>query len=146
MATMKVELVTPERTVFSDEVNAVIVPSTGGQLGILPHHIPLVSALEAGELVIRKGEENFYVAVSGGFLIVQRNGVTILADSAEKTEEIDLADAEEARQSAQQELSQHAYDTDRLKAEAELSRALARLKVARRRRKETRRPSSPGTL
>ena len=135
MATMKVELVTPERIIFSDEVDAVIAPGVGGQLGILPHHIPLVSTLEPGELVIRKDDENVYVAVSGGFLIVQRNGVIILADSAEKTEEIDLTGAEESISSAQQDVKRHSYDTDRVKAEAELHRALARLKVARRRRK-----------
>ena len=133
---MKVKLVTPERIIFSDEADAVIAPGIGGQLGILPHHIPLVSILQPGELLIRKGEESLYVAVSGGFLVVQRNGVTILAESAEKMEEIDLAAAEEAKQSAQQEVSKHPYDTDSVNAEVELHRALARLKVARRRRKE----------
>jgi F-type H+-transporting ATPase subunit epsilon len=134
---MKLALVTPERTVFSDEVNAVIAPGTGGQMGILPHHIPLVSTLQPGEVLIRKGEQDWYVAISGGFIIVQRNGVTILADSAEKMEEIDLASAEEASQSARQQASRHSYDTDRIKAEAELRRALARLKVARRRKRES---------
>lgn len=132
MVTMKVELVTPERSVFSDEVDGAVVPGLDGQLGILPHHIPLVTMLQAGELLIRKGEENFYFAVSGGFLIVQPDRVIILADTAERAEEIDLARAQEGRDSAQLEIRKHFYDIDRVKAEAELRRSLARLKVAMR--------------
>ena len=135
MATLKFDLITPERVVFSEEVDAIIAPGSEGQLGILPHHLPLMTMLKPGEVLARKGQGEFYFAVSGGFLNVQPNKVTILADAAERAEEIDTKRAEEARHHAQEEIKQQPYDINATLAEARLLRSLARLKVGRRSRK-----------
>ena len=84
MAPMRLEIITAERRVYSDDVDLVIAPGLEGQLGILPHHAPLMSSLQPGELIIRKDGEETYLAVSGGFLEVLENQVTVLADAAER--------------------------------------------------------------
>ena len=100
MPGIKLDIVTAERVVYSDEVDVVIAPGIEGQLGILPHHTPLMTTLQAGELVVRKGGEEHSMVVSGGFLEVRPDRVIVLADTAERSEEIDLARAEEAKQRA----------------------------------------------
>ena len=141
MATLKLEIVTAERAVYSDEVDMVIAPGIMGQLGILPNHAPLMTMLEPGELCVRKGGEEAFIALSGGFLEVLQNRVVILADTAERVEEIDVARAEEAKRRAQEQLEHHPTGADMLAAEAALRRSLARLRVAeRRKRRETRAP------
>ena len=135
MATTKLDIVTAERVVFSDDVDVIVVPGIEGQLGILPHHAPLMTMLQPGELLIRKGVEEFSLAVTGGFLEVRPDRVIILADAAERVEEIDIARAEEAKRRAQEQLSHRIPDADATRAEAALRRALARLEVAGRRRK-----------
>jgi len=100
MPGLKIDIVTAERTVYSDEVDIVIAPGVEGQLGILPHHAPLMTILQAGELVVRKGNNEESLAISGGFLEVRPDRVIVLADSAERAEEIDLARAEAARKRA----------------------------------------------
>jgi len=135
MATIKLDIVTAERVVFSQDVDVVVAPGVEGQLGILPHHAPLMTMLQPGELRVRKGGEEFSLAISGGFLEVRPDRVIVLADAAERAEEIDMARAEAAKLRAQQRLSHPTPDVDAARAEAALRRALVRLKVVEKRRK-----------
>ena len=136
MATIKLDVVTAERVVYSDDVDIVIAPGFEGQMGILPHHTQLMTMLQPGELIARKGSEEFSLAISGGFLEVRPDRVIVLADSAERAEEIDIARAEEAKKRAEQQLEgKYALEVDSAKAEAALRRSLIRLRVATRRRR-----------
>jgi F-type H+-transporting ATPase subunit epsilon len=131
MSSFKIDIVTAERIVYSAEADIVIAPGVEGQLGILPHHAPLMTILQAGELVVRKGGEENSLAISGGFLEVRPDRVIVLADQAERAEEIDIARAEEARKRAEQRLTdKHAPGLDTARAESALRRAIARLTVA----------------
>ncbi|HEX9116258.1 MAG TPA: F0F1 ATP synthase subunit epsilon [Anaerolineae bacterium] len=131
---IRCEVVSVERVVYQGDADMVLAPGIEGELGILPHHAPLMTALAPGEVVIRKAAEETHLAVGGGFMEVRPDRVTILADSAEKAEEIDVARAEAARQRAEQLLSQKRPETDLRAAEYALRRSQVRLKVARRRR------------
>lgn len=124
------EIVTAERVVLSDDVDQINAPTKDGRVGILPRHAPLLTILDAGELDIIKGAVRTPFAVSGGFMEVLSNRVTILADTAERADEIDEARADEARRRAEERIAQHKSDQDMAIAEAELRRALIRLKVA----------------
>jgi F-type H+-transporting ATPase subunit epsilon len=135
MMTIKLEIVSVERTVFSGEVDIVIAPGHEGQLGILPQHAPLMTTLNAGELIARQGAEEFIMAISGGFLEVRPDRVIVLADAAERAEEIDIARAEAARKRAQEQLAHPSSKDEAVMAEAALRRALARIDVAIRRSK-----------
>jgi len=138
MLSLKIDIVTAERIVYSEEVDTVIAPGVEGQLGILPHHAPLMTILQAGELVVRKGGQEEIMAISGGFLEVRPDRVIILADQAERAEEIDLARAEAARKRAEERLREKPAGLDETRAEAALRRAMVRLTVAdkmKRRRK-----------
>ncbi len=135
MATLKLDIVTAERLIFSDDVNMVVAPGVEGQLGILPHHAPLMTMLQPGELLIRKDKEEIYLAVSGGFLEVRPDKVTILADACEHAEDIDATRAEIAKRRAEELLKTRGPDVDVAQTEATLRRALMRLKVAQRKRK-----------
>ncbi len=132
---IKLDIVTAERVVYSDEVDVVIAPGIEGQLGILPRHTPRMTTLQAGEMVVRKGGEEFSLAISGGFLEVRPDRIIVLADVAERAEEIDLARAEEAKRRAEERLSRRAPEIDVARAEAALRRSLVRLKVAEKRRR-----------
>ena len=134
MATMRLEIATAERVVYSEDVEILVAPGMDGQLGILPNHAPLLTALQPGEIrVVREGEES-YMAVSGGFLEVMANRVTILADTAERAEEIDIERAEEAMQRAQERIESSVSAMDLQRALASIRRSQARLLAARRRR------------
>jgi F-type H+-transporting ATPase subunit epsilon len=137
MAGIRLDIVTAERVVYSEEVDIVVAPGIEGQLGILPHHAPLMTILQAGELVVRKGGEESFLAISGGFLEVRPDRVVVLADAAERVEEIDIARAEEAKRRAEERLGKRDMAVDVAQAEAALRRSLVRLKVAERRRKRT---------
>ena len=135
MATMRLEIVTAERLVHSEEVSIVVAPGIDGELGILPRHAPLLTVLKPGEIrVVADGEES-YIAVSGGFLEVLGNKVTIFADTAEREDEIDVQRTEEALARAQERVAASASDADLERAMASIRRSQARLKVARRRRR-----------
>lgn len=139
METMLCEVVTPERMIFSDQVDEVLVPGAWGQLGILPKHAPLITSLEEGELVIRRqGQEDTLIAIHGGFMEVRENVVTVLADAAERAEEIDIARAEAAKKHAEELLKTSASDEDFAQGRAALRRAALRLKVASERRRRPR--------
>lgn len=136
MATFRLEIVTAERMVFSDDVTALIAWGVEGQLGILPHHAPLMTMLQPGDLMIRKDREEEYLVISGGFLEVRPDKVIILADACERADEIDVARAEEAKKRAQETMKAAPLTVNAASAEAALRRSLARLKVAERRRRK----------
>ena len=134
MATMLFEMVTVERLLFSDQVESIVAPGVAGELGILPHHAPLLSILKSGELrVIQDGQEQF-IAITGGFLEVLDNKVTVLADAAERADEIELERAEEAVRRAEERIKTREADLDLERAIGSLQRAQVRVTVARRRR------------
>jgi len=135
MATTRLDVVTAEREVFSDDVDEVVAPGVEGQLGILPHHAPLMTTLLPGELLIKKGGEEFYLAISGGFIEARPDRIIVLADTAERVEEIDIARAEEAKRRAEERLAEGIPGVDTARAEAALRRSLIRLRVAGRRRR-----------
>ena len=135
MATFRLEIVTAEKMIYSDDVSAVIAWGVGGQLGILPHHAPLMTMLQPGDLMIRKDKEEDYLAISGGFLEVRPDKVIILADACERADEIDIGRAEEARKRAQETMKEAPLTADAAVAEAALRRSLARLKAAEKKRR-----------
>jgi F-type H+-transporting ATPase subunit epsilon len=136
MATFKLEIVTAERMVYSDEVSAVVAWGVEGQLGILPHHAPLMTMLQPGDLMIRKDKEEDYFAISGGFLEVRPNKVIVLADACERADEINITRAEEAKKKAQETMKVAPMGVEAASAEAALRRSLARLKAAEKRRRK----------
>jgi F-type H+-transporting ATPase subunit epsilon len=138
MARIKLEIVTAERQTFADEVNAIIAPGVEGQLGILPHHAPLMTMLQPGEIILKKDGEEIYLFVSGGFLEVRPDKVIILADACERCDEIDISRAEEAKLRAEERIRSKSPEADYSRAEAALRRSVSRLKVAERIRRRQR--------
>ena len=135
---MRFEIITPERVVFSDEIKQVSLPTMDGEITVLPHHIPLVTVLKAGELRYTKDNEEHSIAVSGGFAEVRPDGsVAILADTAEHAHEIDLTRAEEARAKAAKlmEEARNKEDADYTMLASKMERELARLRVGNKYRK-----------
>lgn len=146
MATLHLEIVTIERKMFDDQVNMVIAPGTEGMLGILPRHAPLITGLTFGELQIKRdGQEDQFFAIGGGFMEVQPDHVVVLADAAERAEEIDVSRAEAARRRAEEFLTKAKEDVDFASAEAALRRSIIRIKVAERRRRGGRQTGGPGS-
>ena len=127
---LHVDVVAAERSILSEEADEVLARTVQGQIGILPHHAPLLTLLAPGEICLRRGADEHLIAVSGGFLEVGHNRVTILADSAERAQEIDVARAEEARRRALDRLVTKSADLDLARAQASLARSLARMRVA----------------
>ncbi len=132
MAKLQVELVTAEGRVLSEEADFVLAPGIDGDLGVLPHHIPLLTPLRNGEVLVRNEDTEHVLFVAGGFLEILPDKVTILADAAERAEDIDEARAEESRKRAQELLSQEASNAE---AASALERATLRLRVAEVRRR-----------
>lgn len=139
----RLEVVTAERVVLSDDVDQVNVPGAAGRMGILAGHEPLLTSLIPGEMDIIKGGTRSEFAISGGFMEVLPDRVTILADTAERADEIDEARAEAARQRAEQLLRERRSEREMLLAEAQLRRAMVRLQVARLKRSGRRGPGGP---
>lgn len=134
MATLKFKIVTPERLVLEADVDSISVPTQLGQITILPNHLPLVANLEPGELIIRRDGREEYLAVSGGIVQINLGSqVMILADSAERAEEIDVARAEAARERAAKLQLETRDDQIYADTAAQLAKHIARLRVARRR-------------
>jgi len=127
--TIQLEIVTPERLVVSEPAEYIEIPGEGGHLGILPGHAPLISEVAPGELMYRNGNQTKRLAVAWGFVEVLQTKVTILAEAAEKAEEIDTARAEAAKKKAEAELQKSGLDMNEEAQEA-LQRAQARLDVA----------------
>ena len=134
---IRLEIVTPEKRAYSDDVDAVILPGSEGELGILPHHAPLLSMLGAGELRVRKGATEESFAIVGGFVQVRPDRVVVMAETADLAAEIDLEKAQEARREAERALEAGFVESaDLAQARAALPAALARLRVAERRHRE----------
>jgi F-type H+-transporting ATPase subunit epsilon len=145
---LNLQIITPERIVFEEEgVDSVTLPGSEGEMTILPSHAPLMSGLQPGALTFRKSGVETDVALSGGFLEVLDDKVIVLADTAERSEEIDAARAEEARQRAAARLATREGEMDIARVIAALDRAQARLRVVERRRRRpgagTRPPEPP---
>ncbi len=136
MAKLTVEIVTGERRIYNEtDIDMVVAEGSEGLLGILPRHAPLVTPLKSGELRIKKGGSEESLIVFGGFLEVQDGRILILADAAERTDEIDIAGAEEARRRAQESLANRGSNEDVEAAEAALAQADVRIRLGGRRRR-----------
>ena len=133
MVTMRLDITTAEGEVLSDDVELLVAPGMDGELGILPHHAPLMTMLQPGEIVIRREGQDTHLVVTGGFLEVMGNRVTILADACEQSDVIDEQRAQEAMRRAQERLASRPAAMDLERATAALRRAETRLLVARRR-------------
>ena len=134
---LHLEIVTPERLAYSDDVDMVLVPGIEGELGILPNHTPLVSLLGMGELKVRKGTDEESFAIVGGFLQVGPDKVVVMAETADMASEIDLEKAQEARREAERALESGFHEgADLAAARAQFQHALLQIRVAERRRRE----------
>jgi F-type H+-transporting ATPase subunit epsilon len=134
---LQLEIVTPEKLAYQDEVDSVVLPGSEGELGVLPHHAPLVSTLGAGELRLRKGGQEESFAIVGGFLQVLPDKVVVMAETADIASEIDLEKAQEARRKAEEALEGGFVEgADLAAARASLQSALIRIRVAERRHRE----------
>lgn len=143
MPKIQLDVVTAERLVVTEQVDYVSAPGVDGVIGILPRHAPLLTALSFGELRYQKEGQEYSYAIGGGFMEVRPDHVTVLADTAEKAEEIDEMRAEQARQRAQQSLKERPQaDAEAARIEQALRRAEVRLRVARRKRGGRRPPES----
>ncbi len=131
---LKLEIVTPDAKVYSEDVDMVTLPGVEGEMGIYPMHVPLLTQLSAGEVSVRKGGQDFFLAVGEGFVEVTGERVSILTDMAIKAENIDEAKAEEARQRAEARLAEKLDDEEVATVKATLDHSLAQLKVKRRHR------------
>ena len=131
------EIVTPERLAYSDTVDSVQLPGSEGELGVLPHHAPLISMLGVGELRIRKGGQEESFAIAGGFLQVRPDKVVVMAETADMASEIDLEKAQEARKEAERTLAAgHPEAADLAQARVALQAAMLRIRIAERRHRE----------
>lgn len=146
MAKLSVDVITAERVVFSDtDIDAVVAPGAAGELTVLPSHAALITSLVPGELRLQKaGADETYMMVTGGFLEVRDDKVVILAENAERAEEIDIALAQEARARAERMLASREAEVDLSRVQAELRRSLIALRVAERRRRRRGPGAGPG--
>ena len=130
--TLKLEVVTPEGKIFSDDVELVTLPGIDGEMGIFPGHVPLMTQLAAGEVIVRKGGQDSYLAVSDGFVEITGDHVAILADMAIRAENIEEVKAEEARRRAEARLAEQLDSEEVATVEATITYSVAQLKVKRR--------------
>jgi F-type H+-transporting ATPase subunit epsilon len=133
---LTLEIVTAERQVLLDtDIDMVVAPTVDGEVGILPHHAPLITVLEIGEMRVKKGSDEQSIVIAGGFMEVLNDKVTILADAAEHSEEIDVASAEQARARAEESLKNKDQLGDAAAAESALRLASLRLRVGSKRKR-----------
>jgi F-type H+-transporting ATPase subunit epsilon len=130
--TLKLEIVTPEGVVYSKDVNMVTLPALEGQMGVLPHHVPLMTQVIPGEIIVRTAGQEAFLAVGGGLVHITGDRVAILTDMAVAADSIDEAKAEEARQRAAARLLEKISDEEVASVNASLARSLAQLHVKRR--------------
>jgi F-type H+-transporting ATPase subunit epsilon len=133
--TLKLEIVTPDAKVFSEDVDMVTLPGVEGEMGIYPQHVPLMTQIVSGEIIARKGGQQYFLAIGEGFVEVTGDRVSILADMAIRAEDIDEAKVEEARRRSEARLAEHLNDEDSAMVQASLAHSLAQLKVKRSRQK-----------
>ena len=134
-ATLKLEIVTPEAKIYSEDVDMVTLPGVEGEMGIYPMHVPLMTQIKAGEISVRKGGQDHLLAVGEGFVEITGDRVAILTDMAMKADDIDEAKAEEARKRAEARLAEKLTDEETASVQAALAHSLAQLHVKRRQRK-----------
>jgi F-type H+-transporting ATPase subunit epsilon len=134
-ATIKLEIVTPEAKIFSDDVDMVTLTGTDGEMGILPQHMPLMTQLVAGEIIAQKGKDTIFLAVGDGFVQITGDRVAILTDMAIEADDIDEAKAEEARRLAEVRLAQKITDEEAAHIRASLAHSMTQIKVKQRRKK-----------
>jgi F-type H+-transporting ATPase subunit epsilon len=130
--TLKLEIVTPEGTVFSEEVEMVTLPGVLGQMGVYPQHVPLMTQMTPGEIIVHQGGHDRFIAAGEGLVEVTANRVAILTDLAVAADRIDEAKAEEARRRAEARLREKLSDEEVASVNASLARSLAQLRVKRR--------------
>ena len=130
MSTFLLEIVTPERRVYAEQVDMISVKGAEGELGILPNHIPLVTPLKVAPVIVKQGGKQHYIAVNGGFMEVRKDKVVILAESAELPEQIDVIRANEAKTRAEQRLASKQDVIDFKRAELALQKAVNRINVS----------------
>lgn len=135
MATLKLEIVTPEAKIYSEDVDMVTLPGVEGEMGIYPMHVPLMTQVVAGEVTVRKGAQDSHLAVGDGFVQITGDRVAILTDMAIKADDIDETKAEEARKRAEARLSEKLSDEESASVQAALAHSLAQLHVKRRTRR-----------
>ena len=135
MATLKLEIVTPEAKIYSEQVDMVTLPGVEGEMGIYPMHLPLMTQITHGEIIARKGGSDQFLAVGEGFVQITGDRVAILTDMAIPAEQIDEAKAEEARKRAQARLSENLSDEESATVQASLAKSLAQIHVKRRTRR-----------
>jgi F-type H+-transporting ATPase subunit epsilon len=131
-ATLKLEIVTPDARTYSEDVEMVTLPGAEGEMGIYPQHVPVLTQIVPGEIIVRKEGRDYFLAVGEGFVEITGERVAIMTDMAIRAENIDEAKAEEARQRAEARLAEHLDDEETAIVSAALSHSLAQLKVKRR--------------
>jgi F-type H+-transporting ATPase subunit epsilon len=134
MATLKLEIVTPEAKIYSEDVDMVTLPGVEGEMGIYPMHVPLMTQISAGELVAKRGGQDHFLAVGEGFVEITGNRVAVMTDMAIQADDIDEMKAEEARKRAELRLAEKLSDEEQATVQASLMHSLAQLKVKRRQR------------
>jgi F-type H+-transporting ATPase subunit epsilon len=134
-ATLKLEIVTPEAKTYSEDVEMVTLPAVEGEMGIYPQHVPILTQISAGEVIVRKEGRDYFLAVGEGFVEITSDRVAILTDMAIRAENIDEAKAEEARKRAEARLSEKLDDEEAAMVSAALAHSLAQLQVKRRQRR-----------
>ena len=130
-------IITPEKSIYEDEVEEVVVPTVDGEIAILPNHINLLTQINPGELIIKKGSSNQSLAITGGFLEVSNNKVSILANYAVKAQDIEIAHAQEAKKRAEKIMSERTEDNELKVAQGELIKAILELKIAAKHRRRS---------
>lgn len=133
--TLKLEIVTPEAKTYSEDVDMVTLPGVEGEMGIYPLHVPLMTQIVAGEVSVRKGGQDYFLAVGEGFVQITGDRVAVLTDMAIKSDDIDEAKAEEARKRAEARLAEKLSDEENASVAAALAHSLAQLNVKRRNRR-----------
>jgi F-type H+-transporting ATPase subunit epsilon len=131
--TLQLQIVTPEAQTFSDQVEMVTLPGVEGEMGVYPNHVPLMTQLVPGEIIVRKDGQDFFLAVGEGFVEITGERVAILTDMALRVEQIDEAKAEEAKRRAEARLAEHLNDAEAAAVSASLANSLAQINVKRRR-------------
>ena len=127
---LTLEIITPEKVVYKDDVDEVVAPTINGEIAILPSHVDLLTQVSPGELIVKKGSSQLYLAITGGFLEVSDNKISILADYAIKAQDIEVARAQEAKRRAEKLMEEKTSDNDLKIAQGEMIKAILELKVA----------------
>lgn len=132
------EIITPEKTVFKDDVDEIVVPTITGEIAILPNHVNLLTQVSPGELIVKKGSDTYPIAITGGFLEVNNNKISILSDYAIRAQDIEIARAQEAKKRAEKAMQEKTSDKDFKIAQGELLKSLLELKIATRHKRRLR--------